>query len=157
MINPDGLKNQIEGNVIQSLSRTLHEEVTFDTPHVTGQDWQGYPILRFEDIPDNIDVVLVTNRPQYPSYGAGEPSTNPTAAVISNAVFDEIGVRLRQTPVRPERIKAAASSWRPAGQNARLVLPAGAPRSRQWRMTALGTQRLAIHWRHYRTALPTCG
>jgi nicotinate dehydrogenase subunit B len=110
VINPDGLRNQIEGNVIQSLSRTLLEEVTFDTAHVTSLDWQGYPILRFEDIPDDIEIVLVNNRPEYPSYGAGEPSTNPTAAVISNAVFDAIGVRLRQTPFRPERVKAAMSS-----------------------------------------------
>jgi CO/xanthine dehydrogenase Mo-binding subunit len=109
VVNPDGLKNQIEGNVVQSLSRTLHEEVTFDTAHVTSRDWQGYPILRFEDIPDQIDIVLVNNRPEYPSYGAGEPSTNPTAAVIGNAVFDAIGVRLRQTPFRPERVKAALS------------------------------------------------
>jgi CO/xanthine dehydrogenase Mo-binding subunit len=106
VINPDGLKNQIEGNVIQSLSRTLHEEVTFDTAHVTSQDWVGYPILRFEEIPDRIDIVLVNNRPDQPSTGGGEPSTCPTAAVISNAVFDAIGVRLRQTPFRPERVKA---------------------------------------------------
>jgi CO/xanthine dehydrogenase Mo-binding subunit len=85
----------------------LHEEVTFDRAHVTSLDWQGYPILRFSEIPDRIDVVLVNNRPEYPSYGAGEPSTNPTAAVISNAVFDAIGVRLRQTPFRPDRVKAA--------------------------------------------------
>jgi nicotinate dehydrogenase subunit B len=109
VVNPDGLKNQIEGNVIQSLSRTLHEEVAFDAAHVTSRDWQGYPILRFEDIPDSIEIVMVNNRPEYPSYGAGEPSTNPTAAVISNAVFDAIGVRLRQTPFRPERVKAATS------------------------------------------------
>ncbi len=107
VVNPDGLRNQVEGNVIQSLSRTLHEEVTFDGAHVTSRDWGGYPILRFSDIPDRIDVVLVNNTPQYPSYGAGEPSTNPTAAVISNAVFDAIGVRLRQTPFRPDRVKAA--------------------------------------------------
>jgi CO/xanthine dehydrogenase Mo-binding subunit len=110
VINPDGLKNQIEGNVIQSLSRTLCEEVTFDTARVTSRDWKGYPILRFEDIPDRIDIVLVNNRPEYESYGAGEPSTNPTAAVISNAVFDAIGVRLRQTPFRPERVQAALRS-----------------------------------------------
>jgi CO/xanthine dehydrogenase Mo-binding subunit len=107
VINPDGLKNQIEGNVIQSLSRTLHEEVTFDTAHVTSRDWAGYPILRFEEIPDRIDIVLVNNRPDQPSTGGGEPSTCPTAAVISNAVYDAIGVRLRQTPFRPERVKAA--------------------------------------------------
>ena len=109
VINPDGLRNQIEGNVIQSLSRTLYEEVTFDRAHVTSRDWMGYPILRFEDIPDRIDVVMVNNRPEYPSWGAGEPSTCPTAAVISNAVYDAIGVRLRQTPFRPERVKAMLS------------------------------------------------
>ncbi len=109
VINPDGLKNQIEGNVIQSISRTLHEEVTFDTAHVTSRDWQGYPILRFEEIPDRIDIVLVNNSPEHMSTGGGEPSTCPTAAVISNAVFDAIGVRLRQMPFRPERVKAAMS------------------------------------------------
>ncbi len=109
VVNPNGLRNQVEGNVIQSLSRTLHEEVTFDRAHVTSRDWTGYPILRFSEIPDRIDVVLVNNRPEYPSYGAGEPATCPTAAVISNAVFDAIGVRLRQTPFRPERVKAAMS------------------------------------------------
>ncbi len=107
VINPDGLRNQIEGNVIQSLSRTLHEEVTFDTAHVTSRDWVGYPILRFEEIPDRIDIVLVNNTPDQPSTGGGEPSTCPTGAVISNAVYDAIGVRLRQTPFRPARVKAA--------------------------------------------------
>jgi CO/xanthine dehydrogenase Mo-binding subunit len=110
VVNPDGLRNQVEGNVIQSLSRTLHEEVTFDRAHVTSRDWTGYPILRFSEIPDRIDVVLVNNRPEYPPYGAGEPATCPTAAVISNAVFDAIGVRLRQTPFRPEQVKAAMTS-----------------------------------------------
>jgi nicotinate dehydrogenase subunit B len=109
VVNPDGLRNQVEGNVIQSISRTLHEEVTFDRSHVTSLDWVGYPILRFNEIPDRIDIVLVNNIPEYPSYGAGEPSTCPTAAVISNAVYDAIGVRLRQTPFRPERVKALIS------------------------------------------------
>jgi CO/xanthine dehydrogenase Mo-binding subunit len=107
VVNPDGLRNQIEGNIIQSLSRTLHEEVGFDKAHVTSRDWEGYPILRFNEIPDTIDIVLVNNRPEYPSFGGGEPSTCPTAAVISNAVYDAIGVRLRQTPFRPDRVKAA--------------------------------------------------
>jgi CO/xanthine dehydrogenase Mo-binding subunit len=109
VINPDGLRNQVEGNVIQSLSRTLHEEVTFDTAHVTSRDWVGYPILHFEEIPDRIDVVLVNNRPEYPAYGAGEPSTCPTAGVVSNAVFDATRVRLRETPFRTDRVKAALS------------------------------------------------
>ena len=107
VINPDGLRNQVEGNVIQSLSRTLHEEVTFDRAQVTSRDWAAYPILRFTEIPDSIDVVMVNNSPEYPSLGAGEPSTCPTAAVIGNAVFDAIGVRLRQTPFRPESVRAA--------------------------------------------------
>jgi len=110
VVNPDGLRNQVEGNIIQSLSRTLHEEVTFDRAHVTSRDWAGYPILRFAEIPDSIEVVLVNNSPEYPSLGAGEPSTCPTAAVIGNAVFDAIGVRLRQTPFRPERVRTAMLS-----------------------------------------------
>jgi len=110
VVNPDGVRNQVEGNLIQSLSRTLHEEVTFDRAHVTSRDWAGYPILRFEEIPDSIEIVLVNNSSEYPSLGAGEPSTCPTAAVIGNAVFDAIGVRLRQTPFRPERVHTAMRS-----------------------------------------------
>ncbi|MGA8093124.1 MAG: molybdopterin cofactor-binding domain-containing protein [Steroidobacteraceae bacterium] len=110
VVNPDGLRNQVEGNIIQSLSRTLHEEVTFDRAHVTSRDWEGYPILRFTEIPDSIEVVIVNNSPEYPSLGAGEPSTCPTAAVVGNAVFDAIGVRLRQTPFRPERVHTAMLS-----------------------------------------------
>jgi nicotinate dehydrogenase subunit B len=109
VINPDGLKNQVEGNVVQSLSRTLHEEVTFDTARVTSLDWIGYPILQFAEIPDSIEVVLVNNTPEYPAYGAGEPATCPTAAAVGNAVFDATGVRLRQTPFRSDRVKAAFS------------------------------------------------
>jgi nicotinate dehydrogenase subunit B len=110
VISPDGVRNQVEGNIIQSLSRTMHEEVTFDRAHVTSRDWEGYPILRFAEIPDSIEVVIVNNSPEYPSLGAGEPSTCPTAAVIGNAVFDAIGVRLRQTPFRPERVRTAMRS-----------------------------------------------
>ncbi|MBS0398629.1 MAG: xanthine dehydrogenase family protein molybdopterin-binding subunit, partial [Proteobacteria bacterium] len=107
VISPDGLRNQIEGNVIQSMSRTLHEEITFDRARVTSCDWASYPILRFDEIPDSIEMVFVNDSAQFPSHGGGEPSTCPTAAVISNAVYDAIGVRLRQTPFRPERVKAA--------------------------------------------------
>ena len=107
VISPDGMRNQIEGNVIQSMSRTLHEEITFDRAHVTSRDWASYPILRFNEIPDSIEMVFVNNTARYPSNGGGEPSTCPTAAAISNAVYDATGVRLRQTPFRPERVKAA--------------------------------------------------
>jgi CO/xanthine dehydrogenase Mo-binding subunit len=107
VISPDGLRNQIEGNIIQSISRTLHEEIAFDRAHVTSRDWKGYPILRFNEIPDSIEMVFVNDSAEYPSHGGGEPSTCPTAAVISNAVYDATGVRLRQKPFRPERVKAA--------------------------------------------------
>lgn len=107
VISPDGMRNQIEGNIIQSMSRTLHEEITFNHAHVTSRDWASYPILRFHEIPDSIEMVLVNNNPEHKSTGGGEPSTCPTAAVISNAVYDAIGVRLRQKPFRPERVKAA--------------------------------------------------
>ncbi|HEU0231297.1 MAG TPA: molybdopterin cofactor-binding domain-containing protein [Burkholderiaceae bacterium] len=107
VISPDGMRNQIEGNIVQSVSRALHEEVTFNQAHVTSRDWAGYPILRFHEIPDSIDIVLVNNNPAFMSTGGGEPSTCPTAAVISNAVYDAVGVRLRQMPFRPERVKAA--------------------------------------------------
>ncbi|WP_287992313.1 molybdopterin cofactor-binding domain-containing protein [Acidiphilium sp.] len=107
VVNPDGIRNQVEGNVIQSISRTLHEEVTFDRSHVTSRDWVGYPILRFSEVPDSIEVVIVNNDPKYPMHGAGEPATCPTAAVISNAVYDAVGIRLRELPFRPDRVKAA--------------------------------------------------
>lgn len=107
VISPDGMRNQIEGNIIQSMSRTLHEEVTFNHAHVTSRDWNSYPILTFNEIPDSIEMVLVNNSPEYASTGGGEPSTCPTAAVISNAVYDATGARLRHMPFRPERVKAA--------------------------------------------------
>jgi CO/xanthine dehydrogenase Mo-binding subunit len=110
VINPDGMKNQIEGNIVQSISRTIHEEVTFDNAHVTSRDWKGYPILTFNEIPDTIDIVFVNNNPQYESHGGGEPSTCPTAAAVSNAIFDATGARLRRTPFRPDVVKAALSS-----------------------------------------------
>jgi len=105
IINPDGLKNQIEGNVIQSLSRTLKEEVQFDEYHIKSVDWDTYPILKFSEVPE-VEVVLI-NRPNEPALGAGEPSTCTTAAAVANAIFDATGVRLRQIPFTPERVKAA--------------------------------------------------
>ena len=106
IINPDGLKNQIEGNVIQSLSRALKEEVRFDEAGVTSTDWQSYPILTFSEVPE-VDVVLL-NRPDQPATGAGEPSTVTTAPAVANAIFDAAGVRLRQVPFTPGRVKIAS-------------------------------------------------
>lgn len=105
IINPDGVKNQIEGNVIQSLSRTLKEEVQFDEQRVTSVDWETYKILTFSEVPD-LEIVLI-NRPDQPAVGAGEPSTVTTAAAVANAIFDATGARLRQIPFTPERVKAA--------------------------------------------------
>jgi CO/xanthine dehydrogenase Mo-binding subunit len=105
VVNPDALKNQIEGCIVQTISRTLHEEVTFDRSRVTSVDWASYPILRFPDAPQ-VDVILV-NRPDQPIVGAGEAATAPVAAAVANAIFDATGVRLRRVPFTPERVKAA--------------------------------------------------
>jgi nicotinate dehydrogenase subunit B len=108
IVNPDALKNQIEGCIVQTLSRTLHEEVTFDRSRVTSVDWASYPILRFPEAPQ-IDVVLI-ERDDQPLLGAGEAATAPVAAALANAVFDATGVRLRMVPFTPERVKAALAN-----------------------------------------------
>jgi len=105
IVNPDGLRNQVEGCIVQTLSRALHEEVTFDRSRVTSVDWASYPILRFPEAPA-IDVILI-DRPDQPLLGAGEAATAPVAAAVANAVFDATGVRLRTAPFTPERVKAA--------------------------------------------------
>lgn len=104
IVNPDGLKNQIEGNIIQGVSRTLLEEVKFDSSGITSLDWVSYPVIHFPDVPD-IDIVLV-NQPEMASLGGGEPSLVAVPASIANAVFDAIGVRLRDVPLTPERVLA---------------------------------------------------
>ena len=104
IVNPDGVKNQIEGNVIQGVSRALFEEVTFDGKGVTSLDWKTYPILRFADVPE-VEIVLI-NRPEMPALGAGEPSIIPVAAAIANAIFDAVGARLREVPFTPKRVLA---------------------------------------------------
>jgi nicotinate dehydrogenase subunit B len=105
IINPDGLRNQIEGNVIQATSRTLKEEVKFDRSVVTSLDWTLYPILRFPEIPEV--VIELINRPDQPAVGAGEATTSPIAPAIANAIFHATGVRLRMIPFTPEKVKAA--------------------------------------------------
>lgn len=105
IINPDGVRSQVEGNVLQALSRTLHEEITFDQHQVTSLDWATYPILRFSEVPA-VEVVLI-DRPDVPAHGAGESATVPVAAAIANAVFDATGARLRRVPFTPERVQAA--------------------------------------------------
>jgi CO/xanthine dehydrogenase Mo-binding subunit len=105
IVNPDGLTNQIQGNVIQSVSRSLLEQVQFDATGVKNLDWASYPILKFEQIPQ-VDVVLL-NQPTMPYFGGGEPSSVPIPGAIGNAIFDAIGVRLREVPFTPARVLAA--------------------------------------------------
>ena len=105
IVSPDGVRNQIEGGLIQSLSWTLKEEVKFDDTRILSSDWSSYPILTFSEVPP-VEVVLI-DRPGTPFLGAGEASQGPTGAALANAVFDATGVRLRQLPFTPERVKQA--------------------------------------------------
>ena len=106
IVNPDGLRRCIEGNVVQGTSRALSEEVAFDRAKVTSTDWLSYPILDITEAPEAVDIVLI-NRPELPPAGAGESSIRPVAAALANAVFDATGVRLRRAPLTPERLKPA--------------------------------------------------
>ncbi len=108
MINPDGVKAQVEGCIIQTLSRALYEEVKFDKSRVTSTDWLSYPIMRFKEVP-KLDIALI-DRPSEPPLGAGEAATAPVAAALANAIFDATGARLRTAPFTPERVKAALAS-----------------------------------------------
>jgi CO/xanthine dehydrogenase Mo-binding subunit len=108
VVNPNALRNQIEGGIVQTLSRALHEEVQFDASRVTSVTWTSYPILRFPEAPA-VEAILVP-RPEEPLWGAGEASTVTVAAALGNAVFDATGVRLRQVPFTPARVKAALQS-----------------------------------------------
>ena len=105
IINPDGVRNQIEGNVIQSLSRALKEEVQFNEMRITSVDWPTYPILTFSEVPE-VEIVLINQTDQV-ALGVGEPSTVTTAPAVANAIFDAIGVRVRQIPFTPERVRVA--------------------------------------------------
>jgi CO/xanthine dehydrogenase Mo-binding subunit len=106
IINPATLKNTIEGNVVQAVSRTLLEEVRFDRNRVMSVDWLSYPILELADAPEAIEIVLI-DRPNMDPQGAGEPSTRTVPAAIANAIFDATGLRMRRVPITPERMKAA--------------------------------------------------
>jgi CO/xanthine dehydrogenase Mo-binding subunit len=107
IINPDGLKNQIEGNVIQTVSRTLIEDMQFDRSKVTSIDWVTYPILTFPQVPDI--VIELIDRPTEKPWGAGEPSAAVIPSAISNAIFDATGARMRSVPFTPEKVKLALS------------------------------------------------
>nr|WP_298373033.1 molybdopterin cofactor-binding domain-containing protein [uncultured Halomonas sp.] len=107
IINPTSVRAQIEGNVIQTTSRTLKEELTFDRKRVTSLDWATYPILRFKEVPEV--VIDLIDRPEEEPWGVGEPSSAIVSACISNAVFDATGARMRSVPFKPEKVRAALS------------------------------------------------
>jgi nicotinate dehydrogenase subunit B len=102
IVNPNGLRMQIDGNVMQGVSRVLLEEVRFDASGAKTVDWQTYPVLRFRDVPE-VETVLI-NRPEIPSSGGAECSVVVVPAAVANAVFDAIGVRFREVPLTPDRV-----------------------------------------------------
>ena len=108
MINPDAVRNQVEGNILQTLSRTLHELTTFDKQRVTSTDWASYKLLRYSEVPPlKIDLI---QRVDQPPLGAGEAASSPVPAALANAVFDAVGVWLGEVPFTAERVKAAMRS-----------------------------------------------
>ena len=110
MINPDSVKSQVEGNILQTLSLALHEDVVFDDQRVTSVDWATYPILTFPEVPA-LEIELI-QRLNEPPLGAGEAASAPVAAALGNAVFDATGLRLRSVPFRPNKVKAAIARAR---------------------------------------------
>lgn len=101
IVNPDGVKAQIEGGIVQSSSWTVKEEVRLSKRSRESRDWNSYPILRFDEVPD-VQVILI-NRPDEKSLGVGETAQGPTAAAIANAIFHASGKRLRQLPFTRDR------------------------------------------------------
>ena len=105
-VSPDGIRNQIQGGLVQSASWTIYETVTFDTAGITSRDWSSYPIMRFPAAPGSVEVHVI-DRPGMPFLGTGEATQGPTAAAIANAVAHATGVRIRELPLSQERVKAA--------------------------------------------------
>jgi CO/xanthine dehydrogenase Mo-binding subunit len=117
VVNPLSLRRSLEGVLLYTLSRTIHEEVQFDTEKVTSRDWISHASLRHADVPEKIDVVLVNgdpnpNRPDLAPYGAGEAGGKPMMAAVANAVHDATGVRIRRIPLRDARVLAALKTAR---------------------------------------------
>jgi CO/xanthine dehydrogenase Mo-binding subunit len=105
-VNPDGIKNQVEGAIVQAASWTLHEQVAFDRMRINSRDWATYPILRFEEVFRSVEVHVI-DRPGQPYLGTGEGGQGPTAAAIANAVAHATGQRILELPFTAERVKAA--------------------------------------------------
>ncbi|WP_207462850.1 molybdopterin cofactor-binding domain-containing protein [Azospirillum sp. SYSU D00513] len=106
IVNPDGIRNQTEGGIIQSMSWTLYEQAVFDSRRVTSIDWASYPVLRFASVPSTVEVHVI-DRPGEPFLGTGEAAQGPTAAAIGNAIRDAAGVRLHDLPFTRDRVRAA--------------------------------------------------
>ena len=106
IVNPDGVRNQVEGGILQTSSWTLFEETLFDTQRITSVDWSTYPIMRFSSVPVNVEVVLI-DRPGLPFLGVGEAAQGPAAAALANAIYDATGVRLRDLPLLGAQSKGA--------------------------------------------------
>jgi CO/xanthine dehydrogenase Mo-binding subunit len=120
IINPDGLRNQIEGNVIQGISRTLIEEASFNQNGITSLLWSSqvpnpppttiYPVIHFDQVPSSIEIVLIdrpsqlTEAPDTPAWGAGEPTVGTIPPAIANAIYNAVGVRMRQLPITRQRV-----------------------------------------------------
>jgi CO/xanthine dehydrogenase Mo-binding subunit len=105
VVNPDCVRGQVEGCLLQGISRTLFEAVTYDRSHVTSVDWSSYPVLTFRDAP--IMEIELIDRPTEPPIGVGEAAGTPVPGALASAVFDAIGKRIRTAPLRPDRVKAA--------------------------------------------------
>lgn len=108
-VNPDGIRNQMQGGFIQASSWTLFEELRWSQTAITSRDWSSYPILRFEDVPARVDVHII-DRPDQPFLGTGEAAAGPTAAAIANAVAHATRARIRQLPLSQARVKAALTA-----------------------------------------------
>ena len=147
IINPDGVRHQIHGNVVQSTSRALMEEVSFDRQSVTSREWGAYPIITFPQLPE-IDVLMLPRQNQ-PPLGVGESASVPSAAAIANAIFDATGVRFREPPFTPERI---LKGLRGEAQAATPALPSPAPAARSGRWQNPFVQRRGV----FATAAALC-
>lgn len=109
VVNPDGIRNQMEGGIVQSCSWTLAESVAFDRTRILSRDWGGYPILRFPQVPQAIEVHILP-RPGQPFLGTGEAAQGPAGAMLANAIADACGARVRQLPITPERLRGVLAA-----------------------------------------------
>ena len=148
--SPDGVRHQIHGNVVQSTSRVLKEQVQFEESKVASSEWGTYPILTFPEVPA-IDVMMMPRQSE-PPMGSGESASVPSAAAIANAIYDATGLRFRELPITAERVRAALNDGS-SGADAPAT-PTGKKRSKWWLGglagvfgTALGLLATAMPWR----------